>query len=225
MCTIAAGIGLTLAQGIMSYDQQRKQAAAQSASLQAQADAAAMQQQQYQNAANAEAHKQSQIADQYAQKASALRDQHRKSSSAAIAQAGAAGLNLSGGTSAMDILTAGQEAYNTDQANLLTNQRNDNYNSRVTQSGFENQANASAAQSHNLHAQAEAVKDISPWPTILSTATQIYGLTATAGANKASSAASNTTAPSSNGFYDFSYNSNNAFGKQFNKNMKTYYYF
>ncbi len=172
--------------GLFSYQQQKAQAENQAAQMRAQANAQRAQAVMYDNAAKAEQHKQSQIADNYAQESAQLRDRRRAAQASAVAQAGSAGIGING-TSALDILTAGSEAYMQDRINLLNNQRNDNYNSRVAESGFINQGNAARTSARNLDAQASAVANVSPLPTILGTAAQIYGMEYVAGKNVGSS--------------------------------------
>lgn len=161
MCSVMAG--LTALGGYLGYRQNRQIADAQAQAYNAQAQAA-------EQNARVEARKQEQIADNYAQEARRLRARQRLSEGAQRAQTGAAGLDFSG--SSMDILSSGLEAYNQDQVNLLNNQRNDNYASRVAQTNYLNQANAMRASASNVKSQAK-----SSWlPTLLGTAASIYGI-------------------------------------------------
>ncbi len=160
MCGWVAG--LTALGGLFQYKQQQAQANAQASMYRAQADAAA------QNA-RIENRKQEQIADNYAQQQEALRARHRLAMGAQRAETGAAGLNFAG--SAMDILSSGYDAYNKDAANLLMNQRNDNYSSRVAESNYINQANQANAAASNVKKQAR----MAGLATILGTAASVYG--------------------------------------------------
>ena len=142
MCGWVAG--LTALGGLLQYRQQQAQANAQASMYRAQADAA-------QQNARIENRKQEQIADNYAQQQEALRARQRLAEGAQRAETGAAGLNFAG--SAMDILSSGYDAYNKDSMNLLMNQRNDNYSSRVAESNYINQANQANASAANVKRQ------------------------------------------------------------------------
>lgn len=161
MCSVIAG--LTALGGIFQYRQQQQQANAQAAMYRAQADAA-------EQNARIENRKQEQIADNYAAQADRLRSRRRLIEGSQRAQTGAAGLNFGG--SAMDILSSSNDAYQQDQMTLLSNQRNDNYNSRVAESNYE-------AQAANSRAAASNVKRAARWQglsTILGTAASVYGV-------------------------------------------------
>ena len=123
MCSVIAG--LTALGGIFQYRLQLQQANAQASMYRAQADAA-------EQNARSENRKQEQIADNYAAQADKLRSRRRLIEGSQRAQTGAAGLNFGG--SAFDILSSSYDAYLLDQMTLLSNQRNDNYNSRVAES-------------------------------------------------------------------------------------------
>lgn len=160
MCSVIGG--LMALGGLMQYKQQQEQASAQASMQRAQAEAA-------EQNAHIERRKQEQIADAYAQKAADLRREHRLAQGRQRAQAGAAGVGMGG--SQLDILSSGLEAYGLDQYNLLSNQRNDNFSSRVQETNFINDANASRASAKNVERQAR-------WQglaTILGTAASIYG--------------------------------------------------
>lgn len=174
MCSIVAG--LTALSGFMQYQQQQQQADAQAAAYRAQeADYRAQAEAQEQNA-RVEHRRQESIADAYAQEAVKLRAKRRLAEGKSIANAGAAGIGVGGSLS--DLLSSGEEAYQQDQMNLLTNQRNDNYGSRVTERNYKvaranalNQANASARAADNVEEQAK-------WAgmaTILGTAASVFG--------------------------------------------------
>lgn len=161
MCSIMAG--LTALGGYMGYRQNKQAADAQAAAYNAQAQAA-------EQNARVEARKQEQIADNYAQEAKNLRARRRLAEGSQRASTGAAGLSFAG--SSIDLLSSGYEAYNQDQLNLLQNQRNDNYASRVAQTNYINQANAARASAANVKSQARN----SVFSTILGTAASIYGI-------------------------------------------------
>lgn len=160
MCGWVAG--LTALGGLLQYRQQRAQADAQANMYRAQAQAA-------EQNARIENRKQEQIADNYAHQQEALRARHRLAMGAQRAQTGAAGLDFAG--SAMDILAAGDDAYRQDALNLLSNQRNDNYSSRVAESNYINQANQANAAASNVKRAAR----MSGLATILGTAASVYG--------------------------------------------------
>lgn len=161
MCSVIAG--LTALGGLMSYRQQQQQANAQASMYRAQADAA-------ERNAQIESRKQEQIADQYANEAAKMSARRRLTEGAQRAQTGAAGLNFGG--SALDILSSSNNAYNQDQMTLLSNQRNDNYNSRVTQSNYESQAANDRAAASNIQRAAKW----QGFSTLLGTAASVYGI-------------------------------------------------
>ena len=164
--------------GFMQYRQQQAQAASQASMYRAQADAA-------EQNARVESRKQEQIADQYAQQAEKLRARQRIAAGRTAASAGAAGI-ASGAGSVLDILSSSEDAYREDQANLLGNQRNDNYASRVTQSNYLHQAATNRAAASNVEAQAK-------WngiSTILGTAASIVTGGSFGGGGKSASAPS-----------------------------------
>lgn len=173
MCSVIAG--LTALGGAMQYRSQQQQANAQAAMYRQQAAVA-------EQNAKIENRKQEQIADQYADSQQRLRAQQRLNEGRLRASTGAAGLNFGG--SAMDILTSSSEQAQQDQLNLLSNQRNDNYNSRITQSNWINQANAANTAANNVK-KAARIQGIG---TILGTAASVYGASQTwknAGSNSA----------------------------------------
>lgn len=161
MCSVIAG--LTALSGYTQYRSQQQAANAQAAAYRAQAQAA-------EQNAKIENRRQEQIADNYAQQQQALRARHRLAEGQTRAAAGAAGLNIGG--SVMDILGSSGEAAQQDQLNLLNNQRNDNYNSRVAESNYINQANAANASAANVKRAAR----MQGLGTILGTAASIYGI-------------------------------------------------
>ncbi len=162
MCSLAAG--LMGAAGLFGYHQQMQQAEQQSNALKAQAEAD-------ERNARIEGRKQEQIADNYAKEARDLRNRQRLAQGAQRAQAGSAGIGFSG--SQQDILASSLSAYNEDQQTLLTNQRNDNYNSRVVQTNYLNDASRKRAEADNVVSSAKAQLI----PTLLSTASSIVGVT------------------------------------------------
>lgn len=160
MCSVVAG--LTALSGMMQYRAQKQQADSQASMYRAQADAA-------ERNAQLENRKQEQIADNYAQKSLQLRSRQRLSEGAQRAETGAAGLGFSG--SSMDILSSGLDAYRQDQMNNLYNQRNDNFNSRVTESNY-------LAQAASARNAASNVQKAAKWQsigTILGTAASVIG--------------------------------------------------
>lgn len=161
MCSVMAGLmGLS---GYMQYNSQKQAADAQSAAYNAQAQAA-------EQNARIETRRQEQIADTYAQQQQALRDRRRLAEGQQRAAAGAAGLGMSG--SMLDILSSGYDAYTNDQMNLLTNQRNDNYNSRIAETNWLHQASSARSAAANVRSAAKT----QGMATILGTAASIYGL-------------------------------------------------
>lgn len=170
MCSVVAAIGglLTGLQGYASYKSQveaaEAQADSQASMYRAQAQAA-------EHNAKIESKKQEQIADNYGQQQRELRARHRINAGQVRAGAGAAGLDMSG--SMMDILSSGQEAYDQDKLTLLTNQRNDNYESRAQQTNYENEAGAARVAIKNTYADLARQKNGIMWNSILGTAASI----------------------------------------------------
>ena len=191
MCSVMAGIGaaLSLFQGYTSYQSQKEQSQAQADSqasmYRAQAAAA-------EHNAKIEAKKQEQIADQYGEEAKRLRARQRLSEGRVRAGAGAAGIDASG--SIMDILSSGQEAYVSDQMTLLGNQRNENYNSRVQQSNYLNEAGSNRAAATNVLNDASRQISALRTSTILGTASSMLPYLSGIGG---SSSSSTTTSSSS----------------------------
>ena len=178
MCSVMAG--LALAGGALQYKQQQDAADAQASMYRAQAQTA-------EQNAKVESRKQESIADSYANKSLQLRSRQRLIAGQQRAEAGAAGLGFSG--SAMDMLSSSLNAYNTDQTNLLTDQRNDNYASRVTQTNYETQARNNRTAAGNVESQAK----MAGIGTILGTAASIYGLSGTGGSVKSALAGTSST--------------------------------
>lgn len=161
MCSVVAG--LTALGGVMNYQQQQAQADAQARAYEAQADAA-------EQNARTEGRRQEQIADKYARESENLRQRQRIIAGQQRAQAGSAGLGMAG--SPLDILSSGMDAYNQDKMTLLSNQRNDNYNRRVAQSNYLNQAASYRSAADNTRSVAKTAGVA----TILGTAASIYGM-------------------------------------------------
>lgn len=198
MCSLAAG--LMGAAGLFGYHQQMQQAEQQSNALKAQAEAD-------ERNAQIEGRKQEQIADNYAKEAKDLRNRQRLAQGAQRAQAGSAGIGFSG--SQQDILSSSLSAYKEDQQTLLTNQRNDNYNSRVVQTNYLNDAAQKRAEADNVVSSAKAQLI----PTLLSTASSIVGVTS----QSSGSSAGGGSAPASDGL---KYQSP-TYGSAWNKKQKT----
>lgn len=162
MCSVMAGIGaaLSLFGGYASYESQRQQIQAQADSqasmYRAQAQAAEYNAKLEEQNARVEARKQEQIAENYGAEQRRLRARHRLEEGQLRAGMGAAGLDSSSG-SGLDILASGQEAYWQDQMTLLSNQRNDNYSSRVQQS---NDLRAAENQRANAESQRAAAQNV-----------------------------------------------------------------
>ena len=179
MCSVLAGI--TGIMGVMQYQAQQEQADAQARALEQRAEL---------EEANAryERRAQEQIADNAARETENLKHRQRLIAGQTRAQAGAAGLSLSG--SPLDILSNGYEAYEQDKETALANQRNANFDKRVSESNFLN-----AAAGHR--ASADNVREAAKWQgaaTILGTAASIYG---NIGGGGGSSAGSSFNAPKS----------------------------
>lgn len=149
--------------GAIQYKQQQDAAEAQASAYRAQAQAA-------EQNAKIESRKQEQIADNYAQEASKLKARQRLAEGSQRAAVGSAGLDFSG--SQLDILSSGLSAYENDQLNLLSNQRNDNFASRVQQTNYINQARANRSAADNVESQAK----LAGIGTILGTAASVVGL-------------------------------------------------
>jgi len=194
MCSVVAAIGglLTGLQGYASYKSQveaaEAQADSQASMYRAQAQAA-------EHNAKIESKKQEQIADNYGQQQRELRARHRINAGQVRAGAGAAGLDMSG--SMLDILSSGQEAYDQDKLTLLTNQRNDNYESRAQQTNYENEAGAARVAIKNTYADLDRQKNGIMWNSILGTAASIaapfIGGSGGGGGNSGGSSAAGTT--------------------------------
>lgn len=157
-------IGLSALSGYMQYQGQQSAAKTQAAAYNAQAAAADR------NAA-IESKKQEQISDKYAQESRQLNARMRLARGSQAAATGASGVDMNS-QSSLDILSGTYDQYNQDKINLLTNQRNDNFSSRVQESNFINDANASRTAANNVRSQAKA----SGIATILGTAASMYGI-------------------------------------------------
>ncbi|MGM9580054.1 MAG: hypothetical protein ACI3U2_02310 [Anaerovibrio sp.] len=201
MCSLAAGI--MGAAGLFGYQQQVKQAEQQSNALKAQAEAD-------ERNAQIEGRKQEQIADNYAKEAKDLRNRQRLAQGAQRAQAGSAGIGFSG--SQQDILSSSLSAYKEDQQTLLTNQRNDNYNSRVVQTNYLNDAAQKRAEADNVVSSAKAQLI----PTLLSTASSIVGVT-----SQSSGSTGGSTGAASKPASDGLKYQNPTYGSAWNRKQKT----
>ena len=162
MCSVMAG--LAAASTLFGAYSQHEEAKAQASAARAQADAA-------EQNARIESKKQEMIADKYAQEDLHRRAQARLSAGANRANAGAAGLDIGGSSSVLDILTSSEDAYRQDKYNSLTNQRNDNWVSRQQEANYLTQASSYRAQADN----AERAGRIGAISTILGGAASIYG--------------------------------------------------
>ncbi|BEU87823.1 hypothetical protein TAMA11512_12870 [Selenomonas sp. TAMA-11512] len=175
MCSVMAG--LTAIGGLLQYRQQREQGEAQAKMYEAQANAYRYQADAAEQNARIENKKQESIADKYAQEATELRRRRRLAEGEQRAQTGAAGLSFAG--SSMDLLSASNEAYKEDQINLLTNQRYDNYASRIAESNYINQADQAHLSEANAHGNARTVRKAAKWQgigTLIGTAASIVGM-------------------------------------------------
>lgn len=170
MCSVLAGI--TALSGYMQYQSQQAAADAQATAYERQAAAE-------QRNAEIENRRQEQIADNAARETEQLRSRQRIIAGQNRAQAGAAGLGMAG--SPLDILSAGYDAYMQDRATALSNQRNSNYESRVTESNYLNQAASHRAAASNVRDMAKS----QGMATILGTAASIYGMGGFGGGSKA----------------------------------------
>lgn len=202
MCSVLAGI--TALSGYMQYQSQQEAADAQARAYEQQAAAE-------QRNAEIENRKQEQIADNAARETEQLRSRQRIIAGQNRAQAGAAGLGMSG--SPLDILSAGYDAYMQDKETALSNQRNSNYDSRVTESNYLNQAASHRAAASNVRDMARS-QGIG---TILGTAASIVGMGGFSGGGSAAPASTggnaygsvssnigNNTMATWNGGYTFS---------------------
>lgn len=211
MCTVLAG--LTALSGFMQYQGQKSAADARAAAYRSQAEMA-------ERNAQIENRKQEQIADNYAIQDRRLRAKERLHQGQVRAAAGAAGISSEGG-SPFDIMSAGWDSYEQDKMISLSNQRNENYNSRVAQTNFENRAASYRAAADNTRRVAR-VQGLS---TILGTATAIAGtgafdragssastFTGTPGGSFSTPLAGNTTATFTTG-NDYSFAPTKLYGK------------
>ena len=173
MCGVAAGIAA--ASALFGAYGQYQEGKTQAKAARAQAEAA-------EQNARIENKKQEMIADKYAQEDLHRRGQARLAAGANRANAGAAGLDVGGNSSVLDILTSSEEAYRTDKMTSLTNQRNENWVSRQNEANYMNQAASYRAQASN----AERAGKIGAISTILGGAASIYGSVKGGGSSKGS---------------------------------------
>ncbi len=186
-----AGIGaaLSLFQGYSNYQSQKSaiqaQADSQASMYRAQAQAA-------EHNAQMEARRQEQIADQYGAEQRKLRDRQRIAAASIRAGAGAAGVDSSTG-SPFDIQSSGQEAYWQDQMTLLGNQRNDNYESRVTESNYRTQGKNNRIAAQNVLDDADRQIGALKINSILGTATSMVPFFSGLGGGSSSGGGSSQT--------------------------------
>ena len=161
MCSIMAG--LTALSGIVQYQAQQDAADAQAKAYEAQARAA-------EQNARIENRKQEQVADNAARETEQLRQRQRLIAAQNRARYGAAGLSGTTG-SPLDLLSASYDAYTLDKETALANQRNKNYDLRVSETNFLTEAanNRAAAENTRSAARTQGLM------TILGTAASIYG--------------------------------------------------
>jgi len=162
MCSVIAG--LAAASTLFGAYAQHEQAKTEAKAARAQAEAA-------EQNARIENKKQEMIADKYAQDDLKRRAQARLNAGENRAAAGAAGLDIGGSSSIMDILTSSEEQYRNDKMTSLINQRNDNWISRQNEANLLTQASSYRAQADN----AERAGKIGVISTILGGASSIYG--------------------------------------------------
>lgn len=178
MCSVIAGLSalLTLGSGYASYQAAQAQADAQAAAYEAQAQNQRNQAEADAYNARLEGKKQELIADKYAREGKELRDRRRIIAGQQKAQTGAAGIDFTG--SALDILSAGRDAYAQDQMTLLSNQRNENFDSRVNQYNFNLSKLNNEVAARNSERNADYVRQQARQQglaTILGTATSMIG--------------------------------------------------
>lgn len=197
MCSVLAG--LTAITGVLQYQAQQDQAAAQAARYRAEAENYQNQALAAQQNAQIEGKKQEVIADNYARQEKELRDRRRIIAGQQRAQAGAAGIGQGG--SLLDIQSAGDEAYVQDKLTLLSNQRYENYDSRSNQMNYMNQRDSYNVSARNALKDADYAEDIGKAQglmTILGTATSIIGGLGGSGGGASSSSGNVATSTSSN---------------------------
>ena len=164
MCLEPVSAVLTLATGLMSFQEQRTEAKSQANMYNAKAQA------DEQNARE-QARRNEQIAERYAQEQQKLSTKHKLLAGNAAAEAGASGISGMSG-SVLDLLSGSTEAYHEDSLNLLANQRNDVHAGQVQQYNFKESAKANRVAAYNVRQQGK-MKGIA---TLLGTASSVYGL-------------------------------------------------
>lgn len=160
MCSFMAG--LTALSGIMQYKAQQDAASNQAAAYRAQAETA-------RRNAEIEERKVEQQVDNTAQEQSRLRAQRAAEEGRLRASAGASGLGFGG--SVGDLLSVSNENYLTDQYNLLSNERNQTYDTKVNAANYKNQAAGYSSAADNVMADAKTAGIV----TLLGTAASIAG--------------------------------------------------
>jgi hypothetical protein len=186
MCSILAG--LSAITGVMQYQAQQDAADAQAKAYEAQARAA-------EQNARIENRKQEQVADNAARETEQLRQRQRLIAAQNRAQAGAAGLSGTTG-SPLDLLSASYDAYTLDKETALSNQRNKNFDLRVSETNFMTDAanNRAAAENTRSTARTQGLM------TILGTAASIYGNIGGGGGSSTSGTASASGSGMSTGY-------------------------
>lgn len=194
MCSLVAG--LTALSGIVSYKAQQAQAEQQAQQYRNQAELQRSQAAQYRaqeeaakRNAEIENRKVEQQVDNTAREQSRMRAQRATEEGKLRASAGASGLGFGG--SVGDLLSVSNENYLTDQYNLLTNSRNQTFDTKVVAANYLNQANSynRAAFDYDRSAASyeQAANDVQSnarWAgltTLLGTATSIAGNTSWGG--------------------------------------------
>ena len=137
MCVVALQIAGTLLGAYGQYQQAQAQSAVYSAQAQQATENAKIINRQQES-----------TADAYADKQSELRQRMAVARGQQAAAYGARGVE-GGSGSALDVLAGSYEAYGKDSRNLLSNQRNDNFNLRVDEVNALNQASQYRAASDN----------------------------------------------------------------------------
>lgn len=161
MCSLVAG--LTAISGIMQYNAQQEAAENQAAAYRAQAETA-------KRNAEIEDRKVEQQVDNTAKQQSRLRIQRAAEEGKLRASAGSAGIGMGG--SVNDLLSVSNEAYLDDQSTLLSNERNQTYDTKVNWANFKNQEAGYRSAADNVISSARTAGI----GTLLGTATSIAGM-------------------------------------------------
>ena len=161
MCSLVAG--LTAISGIMQYNAQQEVAENQAAAYRAQAETA-------KRNAEIEDRKVEQQVDNTAKQQSRLRIQRAAEEGKLRASAGSAGIGMGG--SVNDLLSVSNDAYLDDQSTLLSNERNQTYDTKVNWANFKNQEAGYRSAADNVISSARTAGI----GTLLGTATSIAGM-------------------------------------------------